>query len=107
MEFCYLDITLDLAVEKSISAVSFKGHVIKCVKNVFGEFGASHKIDVLKYDLINRSAIIRCPSTFYVKLLSALTLSGEFEGLACCYRLNRSSPYLLSLLSNSRTYEHC
>nr|CAD7430297.1 unnamed protein product [Timema monikensis] len=68
--------------------------------------GASVDIDVLKYDEDSCRAILRCPATSYVKLRSSLTLCGDYSGIPCAYRVRNASPCLLSLLGDSRTYQH-
>ncbi|XP_075222188.1 ribonuclease P/MRP subunit p14 a [Lycorma delicatula] len=107
-DYRYLDITLSFEANCDIpvSAVDFKYHVVQSVKDVFGEIGASISVDVLKYDSSKKTGIIRCPASSYVKLRSALTLSSEYGGRCCSYTINNSSPLLISLLSNSRTYIH-
>nr|CAD7445969.1 unnamed protein product [Timema bartmani] len=68
--------------------------------------GCSVDIDVLRYDEDSCRAILRCPATSYVKLRSSLTLCGDYSGIPCAYRVHNASPCLLSLLGNSRTYQH-
>nr|CAD7590261.1 unnamed protein product [Timema genevievae] len=70
------------------------------------QIGSSVDIDVLKYDEDSCRAILRCPATSYVKLRSSLTLCGDYSGIPCAYRVHNASPCLLSLLGNSRTYQH-
>lgn len=79
---------------------------MQSMKILFGEVGASITVDVLKYDTEKQRAILRCPSEFYVKLHSCLTLRGDYGGSSCVYKVHQTSPFLLSLLSNSRTYRH-
>lgn len=74
---------------------------------IFGETGASVNVDILKYDQKTKSAILRVRNTFYKKLHAALTLCHTYEDLTvCCYKVNKTSPLLLSLSCDSRNYIH-
>lgn len=51
--------------------------------------------------------VLRCPSGFYVKLRSALSMATSYESLECYFRVLKASPCLVSLASgNSRSYQH-
>ncbi|KAJ9599245.1 hypothetical protein L9F63_010247 [Diploptera punctata] len=83
-EYYYLDVSIEIEEGKrEISAVYFKNHIIQALKTLFGEVGASINVDILKYQSATKRAILRCPSDSYVKLLSSLTLSSSFNGIAC------------------------
>lgn len=89
-----------------ITDAFFKKHVIDCVKTLFGEVSAAVPVDLLKYNYKARRGILRVPIDSYVKLHSSLTLCGSYEGAECVYRVHKTSPLLLSLLGDSRDYQH-
>lgn len=106
-EYYYVDVSLELEQDSTeINAVYFKNHVMQSLNILFGEVGASISVDILKYDQVSRRAILRCPSASYVKLLSSLSLCGEYSNIYCAYRVHNTSPCLLSLLGTSRAYNH-
>jgi len=76
------------------------------VKQLFGEVQAAIPTDLLKYDPVEKRAILRVPKDHYVKLRSSLTLTGDYEGIPCCYNIHKATPLLLALLGDSRNYEH-
>lgn len=85
----------------------FKKNIVSSMKKIFGEVAASVTIDILKYDPLTRRAILRVPSNYYSKLHSALTLCGQYEEeTECCYKINKTSPLLLALNCDSRSYIH-
>uniref|UniRef100_A0A1B6HYQ5 Uncharacterized protein n=1 Tax=Homalodisca liturata TaxID=320908 RepID=A0A1B6HYQ5_9HEMI len=89
--------------QKEVNAVAFKQHVMSSVKTLFGEVGFSRNVDLLTYNPSKQQGILRCTSDHYVKLRGALTL---YQSGDCSFRVINSSPVLLSLVSNSRTYTH-
>jgi len=106
--YYYLDVSLELAEEKDreITPAFFKNHIIKSIKQLFGEAGAAVPVDVLKYHSVEKRAILRVPNDHYVKLRSSLTLTGDYEGTSCVYNIHKASPLLLALLGDSRDYQH-
>nr|CAD7573782.1 unnamed protein product [Timema californicum] len=103
---CAFDEELSRKQADTITAAYFKNHVLGALRTLFGGIGSSVDIDVLKYDEDSCRAILRCPATSYVKLRSSLTLCGDYSGIPCAYRVRNASPCLLSLLGDSRTYQH-
>ncbi|KAK7870931.1 hypothetical protein R5R35_012153 [Gryllus longicercus] len=104
--FYYMDVSLTLITEQEISAISFKQHILHCLKTLFGDLGASAPVDVLKYDVGTQRGIVRCPASFYVKLRTSLVLCGDYWGKLCVYKVHQSSSSLISLVGNSRTFCH-
>ena len=70
------------------------------------QFGAATTIDILSLNSSNRRIVIRCPSDFYVKLRSALTIATHYESHDCYYKVIKASPCLLALSTDSRKYTH-
>lgn len=75
------------------------------VKQLFGTEGASHQVDVIKYDPSKKRFTLRCQSDNYVRLRAALTVASTFEGEPCSYTVHRATSNLLSLTADSRTYK--
>lgn len=92
--------------DRDITPAFFKSHVVKCINQVFGETAAAIPVDVLKYQPRTKEAILRVHKDQYVKVRSSLSLCGNYEGTECVYRIRKASPMLLSLLGDSRTYNH-
>ncbi|XP_046402267.1 ribonuclease P protein subunit p14-like [Ischnura elegans] len=106
-QYFYLDVNLLIEGKVSfITSAHVKNHVTRALLSLFGEVGASIPVDVISFNPETCCAILRCPSKFYVKVHSSLSLCGQYEGLKCVYRIRKVSPYLLSLLSNSRDHKH-
>lgn len=76
------------------------------VKQFFGSEGANQLVDIIRCDLGCRRFILRCESKNLVKLRAALTVADSFEGIACIYEVLRTTPNLLALAVNSRTFVH-
>ncbi|PSN42113.1 hypothetical protein C0J52_02963 [Blattella germanica] len=89
-----------------LNAVYLKNHILQALNTLFGEVGASTRVDILKYNPNTQRAVLRCPSASYVKLRSSLSLCGNYNAVACVYRIHNTSSCLLSLLGTSRTYKH-
>ncbi|XP_077582797.1 ribonuclease P protein subunit p14 [Stigmatopora nigra] len=99
----YMKVKLVLE-DKSINliAVDFKQFIISGLRNLHGEVGAAVQFDVLKYNENTLTAFLRVPKSDLVKLWSSLTLSGQYYGRTCAFRVLLVSPFLLSLTANSR-----
>lgn len=96
---CVLYISRELDQQPDqLLPVFFKGRIEQVLNTVFGEIGGHITVDVLKFNVKTRRAILRVPDDHYVKLRSALTLVATFQDIPCCYKVHSASPVLLSLL---------
>jgi RNase P/RNase MRP subunit POP5 len=89
-----------------VTATTLKTQLINAVKQFLGTQGAAYKVDILKFQSIEETFILRCVSEHYVQLRAALTVANSFEGLPCAYHILRASPNLLTFTANSRTFMH-
>ena len=99
-KYWYLDVSL-LRADEVVTVTYFKMQVLNAMKQMFGEFGAASPIDIMKFSPLSARAILRCPASSYVKLRGSLTLTST-----CVFKIHKTSPILISLLSNSRSYDH-
>ncbi|KAG4078188.1 hypothetical protein HA402_002240 [Bradysia odoriphaga] len=100
--YYYLDVSLDTDSRPELLLPTyFKGKIDQSLQTVFGEIGGHTTVDILKFDQNNQRAILRVPSSYYVKLRAALTLISSFQEIPCCIKVNTASPVLLSLLDSS------
>lgn len=98
-EFYYLDISLKLAAEpEQLLPVYFKSCLDQALVRIFGEIGGQTTVDVLKFDAKQARAIVRVPIDYYVKLRSAITLTGQFQDIPCSFVIHKASPLLLGLV---------
>lgn len=81
--------------------VFVKGSIEQSLQRVFGSIGGQAVIDFLKFDEINRRAIIRVPQHSYVKLRAALTLITKFQEIPCYFYVHNVSSILLALLDSN------
>ncbi|KZS17006.1 Ribonuclease P protein subunit p14 [Daphnia magna] len=105
----YVDTQLDFGDYSGKKEPLFTRELVKlcvtnAIKQVFGELGSATVVDVVFLDQPTRRIILRCPSSFYVKLHSSLTLATHYEGHECYFRVCKASSTLLSLDCNSRLY---
>ncbi|XP_055642887.1 ribonuclease P protein subunit p14-like isoform X6 [Toxorhynchites rutilus septentrionalis] len=97
-KFYYLDVSLKLASEpEQLQPVYFKSCLERSLVKIFGEIGGLTTLDVLKFDAVRSRAIVRVPVEFYVKLRTAITLTGEFQDIDCAFVVNKAAPLLLGL----------
>lgn len=92
--------------DSPITSTTVKTQLMIAVRQLLGIEGASHQVDILKYNSSERKFILRCDSDSYVRLRAALTLANQFEGQPCSYTVHKASPNLLSFSADSRTYKH-
>ena len=52
---------------------------------------------VLSFDRDSRHVVLECAECDVVRLRTALTLQGSYQGSACCYSVERVTSDLLSL----------
>ncbi|XP_067270861.1 ribonuclease P protein subunit p14 [Pseudorasbora parva] len=99
----YMKISLVLENGKrNISAAEFKQLMVRGLKDLYGEIGASIPFDLLKFDENKLTGILRVYNSGLVKLWSALTLLGTCQNEPCAFRVTQVSPFLLALSGNSR-----
>ncbi|XP_064606283.1 ribonuclease P protein subunit p14-like isoform X2 [Liolophura sinensis] len=104
-DFTYLKTKLDFEENTenfTIDAILFKYVVKQAVGFVFGEVGGSLNVDVLKYSIKEREAILRVRTSAAVQLQSALSLYSSYKGKLCAFHTLQVSPHLISLAVNSR-----
>ncbi|CAM4658584.1 unnamed protein product [Leuciscus chuanchicus] len=75
--------------------------IIRGLRELYGEIGASIPFDLLKFDENQLTGILRVYNSGLVKLWSALTLLGSYQNEACALRVTQVSPFLLALSGNS------
>lgn len=106
--YYFLEITLIVLNYKEdsvdVNERKFSFYIKEALKEVFGEFGSSINYHVLKFEA--GKGIIRCPSTFYVKFRGALTLFGRHNSNTIIFNTHRTSPCLISFITNYTTYKH-
>lgn len=102
----YFDFFRELTKEpdKPITVTTLKTQLMIAIKQFLGTEGASHPVDILKYNSSKKRFILRCESDHYVRLRAALTLATTFEGEPCTYTVHRATANLLSFTADSRTY---
>ncbi|KAK3908126.1 Mitochondrial intermembrane space import and assembly protein 40 [Frankliniella fusca] len=78
-KYFYLDVSFNFvdSKEQEVDAISFKNYICTAVRTLFGDFGASIIIDLLKFDKETQRGIIRCPAQEYVKVRGSLTFCGQ------------------------------
>lgn len=104
--YYYLDVSLEFDNPfGDITVAYFKNHIVKNLYKIFGATASSITVDVLKYDISTRRAILRVPKQIYVKLRASLTLCGSYEDHPCFYKIHKASPLLLALQGDSRNYQ--
>ncbi|XP_033885611.1 ribonuclease P protein subunit p14-like isoform X2 [Acipenser ruthenus] len=85
-----------------LNAAHFKQLIISSLRELYGEIGAALPFDVLKFEENTLSAVLRVYSSALVRLWSALTLLGGYQGQPCGVRVVQVTPFLLALSGNSR-----
>lgn len=102
-KFQYIKICLVLENGcRHIEPARFKQLIISGLKQLYGEVGGALPFDLLKFDPITLSGVLRVYSSGLVKLWSALTLIGAYQNEPCAFRVLQVSPFLLALSGNSR-----
>ncbi|KAJ8259882.1 hypothetical protein GJAV_G00174520 [Gymnothorax javanicus] len=91
--------------ERRLSAAEFKQMVVSAMKDLYGEVGAAFPFDVLKFEEVAFTAVLRVYSSGLAKLWSALTLLGTYHSQPCAVRVLQVTPFLLALSGNSRELE--
>ena len=84
-----------------IAEIYFLGSILQSLKKIFGEIGGHTTVDLLKYEHNKNRGIIRVPSDYYVKLRTAITLTGQFQDTPCAFIVHKASPILLSLVAST------
>lgn len=84
-------------VDQRVTFSSFKQHVYHSLYLLFGEVGSSTTVELLKYYQSEKRAILSVPEDFFVRLYSALTLNGVFNGIECAYRVHKTTRDLLDI----------
>lgn len=98
-DYYYLDVSLKLASKpEQLLAVFFKSCLERSLTRIFGELGGLTTIDLLKFDSRRARAIIRVPANFYVKLRSAIALTGSFQDIPAAFVVHKAGPLLLGLV---------
>jgi len=93
----YLLVKLDIedSTEVDTSIHYLETNITFSLKTLFGDCGAAIPFSVLKFQ--DLTALLACPDKSLVKLRSALTLQGTYQGNTCCYTVQTISKNLLSL----------
>ncbi|XP_046447746.1 uncharacterized protein LOC124196638 [Daphnia pulex] len=108
-KYYYLDVQVEFEETTGKKQPVFTKELIKlsvsnAIKKLYGELGSAATIDVIFLDQATKRIILRCPSCFYVKLHSSLTLATHYEGHDCYFQVHKASSTLISLDCHSRTY---
>ncbi|KAL1007832.1 hypothetical protein UPYG_G00092220 [Umbra pygmaea] len=110
----YMSISLEFENEETLSPAQLKQFIVNGLKDIYGEVGGAFPFDLLKFDELKLTAILRVYNSGLVKLWSALTLLSSFDQERCAVRVNQErcavrvnqvSPFLLALSGNSRELE--
>ncbi|XP_013408272.1 ribonuclease P protein subunit p14 [Lingula anatina] len=106
-EYFYLHVTLEFEdfEDVPVDAIKFKTIIVDALQGLFGLAGASIPADILKFHQPKRSAVLRVPSSGFVKLWSSLTLLGTCMGRRCAFRVHQVTPHLMALSANSREWQ--
>lgn len=108
-QYSYLMVTLEFAEDDSppdIDVILFRTILVQVLKSLFGDLGAASQVDILRYDASMRRAILRVPNSGLVQLWSSLTWHDAHQGHKCRFHVHKISPCLLSLTTDSRTFQH-
>lgn len=74
-----------------------KGAIVQSLIEIFGQIGGQTELDLLKFDELKRTGILRVALDFSVKIRAALTLINSFQGNPAVFTINHSSTQLASL----------
>lgn len=105
--YYYLDVSLIFEEQKKIHPITvelFKKNILRSIKQLFGETISNCILDILRYDAVERRAIIRVPIDIYIKVRTSLTLASSYENIPCKYQVHQAKPILLALLGDSRDF---
>jgi len=93
----YLLVKIDIedSAEVDTSVHYLETNITFSLKTLFGDCGAGIPFSVLKFQ--NLTAVLSCPDQSLVKLRTALTLQGTYQGNSCCYTVLRVTKNLLCL----------
>jgi len=93
----YLLVNLDIedSAEVDTSVHYLETNITFSLKTLFGDCGAAIPFSVLKFE--DLTAVLSCPDKSLVKLRTALTLQGTYQGNTCCYSVQKVTKNLLSL----------
>lgn len=108
-EFYYMRISLEFDPNErtpTLDIMLFKNLIAKALKGLFGNLGAAMQVDVLRFDSKTREAILRVENGGLVQLWSSLTSTSSYRDYTCCFHIHKVSSCLLSLSTNSRTFQH-
>ncbi|XP_007908840.1 ribonuclease P protein subunit p14 isoform X2 [Callorhinchus milii] len=102
-DYQYMKVRLEFdETSVQLNAVQFKHLIVAALRDLHGEIGAALPVDVLTFEEEILSAILRVQNRGLVKLWSALTLLGCYQGQKCAFRVLQVSPFLLALSGDSR-----
>lgn len=79
----------------------FKCIVIQALQQMFGTVGSAIDIHILKYRSEDKRAFIQCPGKKVESVRIALTVFSTYENVRCCFRINKVTPDLASLNTNT------
>eukprot|EP00731_Ephydatia_muelleri_P016560 Em0009g984a len=91
-----------------LDSKQFKAIIVHSLQTLHGQVGAAVPVDILQCHSQSAStltSIIRIPYHELVKVWSALTLLGTYNGFVCIIKVERASPSLLSLALSSRAFD--
>ncbi len=77
---------------------------VAALRSLHGATGAALPLDVLAVDAGTRVATVRIAAAGAVRLQSALTLCGNYDGRPCALRVLHASSFLGGLAVDSRAF---
>jgi hypothetical protein len=86
-----------------LDAVKAKTVLVAALRQLHGATGAAVALDVLRVDA-GSHALVRVATDGAVRLQSALTLCGSYDGRACALRVVHASSFLAGLAVDSRCF---
>ncbi|ORX61067.1 hypothetical protein BCR36DRAFT_401319 [Piromyces finnis] len=103
-EFHYVKVNLEFESPRKLSEGFFKKAITTALYEAFGNVGSGLAIDILEFDFENQISLLRIPNDYISVFGSALTLFHSFEKNPCRFNIISTSPFLISLAHNSRSW---
>ncbi|KAJ3169696.1 Ribonuclease P protein subunit p14 [Geranomyces variabilis] len=106
--FQYLRIRITHARPGNATALNelhFRSAINHALRETFGLIGASHHVDLLKFDAARQEGLVRTPYASCPTLRAALTLMREYQNNELRADVLDSSPFLFSIAHNSRVWK--
>jgi len=83
--------------EVDLSPAVLQNNILLALRNLFGEVGAGYPVDILKINRTKQEFLVATYAEYLVKIRTALTLHGRYQGDRCCFSTIKVTESLLSL----------